>query len=87
MLDNIIYFIIIYSYTIIGILFLLKIILFILYRTKNWSLFEFFYFNQVNIKYTASVERARVKRFQNILTFLIVFILILKLAASKIVDR
>ena len=82
MLDDIIYFILNYSLVVMAVLFLVKAILFIIYKNKNWRLFEFIYFNQVNIKYTSTSERARAKRLQNTLSFIILVFLILKLLTS-----
>ena len=79
MLDYIIYFILKYTYLISGMIFLVKTYLFVRYKNKNWRFYEFFYFNQVNIKYTSTNERAKMKRTQNVLSFTIFILLIIQL--------
>ena len=69
MIDNIIYFVINYSYTIMAVLFLIKAILFIIYKNRHWRLHEFLYFNQVNIKYTSTVERAKAPKIVRVRKF------------------
>lgn len=85
MLDNIIWFILRYTYIIIGVIFLVKAYLFIRHRNKNWRFTEFFYFNQVNIKYTSTAERAKLKRIQNILSVVILTLLIVQLLSIVLV--
>ena len=79
MLDYIIYFILKYTYIISAVIFLLKVFLFLRYKNKNWRFGEFLYFNQINIKYTSTVERAKMKRTQNALSIIIVALLFLQL--------
>lgn len=79
MLDATIYFLLNYTYVIIGLLFLLKTILFIRHKNKNWRLSEFLYFNQLNIRFTPNLERAKLKRLQNFLSYIILFLLVVQL--------
>ena len=79
MLDYIIYFILKYTYIITAAIFLVKAFLFIRYKNKKWRFAEFIYFNQVNIKYTSTAERAKAKRIQNTLSVIIFVFLIIQL--------
>ncbi len=79
MLDYIIYFILKYTYIISAVIFLVKIFFFLRYKNKNWRFSEFLYFNQINIKYTSTVERAKMKRTQNVLSIVILSLLLLQL--------
>ena len=85
MLDTIIWFILRYTYVIIGAIFLVKAYLFVRHRNKYWRFTEFFYFNQVNIKYTSTAERAKLKRIQNTLSVVILALLIVQLLSIALV--
>lgn len=82
MLDTILYFVVKYSFVITAMLFLVKFLLFLRYKNKNWTIIEFFYFNSVNIKFTAKAERARLKRLQNSLSVAILLLLIFQLFSA-----
>lgn len=85
MLDNIIWFILRYPYVIIGVLFVFKVFFFLRHRNKHWRVSEFFFFNQVNIKYTSTAERAKLKRTQNLLSILILALFILQLLSLVLI--
>ena len=79
MIDSIIYFLLKYFYLLAGVLLLVKILLFIKNKNKRWTVLQFLYFNSVNIQFTESAERAKVKRIQNLLSIAILIILFLQI--------
>jgi len=79
MIDSIIYFLLKYFYLLAGVLLLVKILLFIKNKNKRWTVLQFLYFDPVNIQFTESAERAKVKRIQNLLSIAILIILFLQI--------
>ena len=78
MLDSIIYFLLKYTFVFTAVLFVVKFLLFIRHKNKHWTIIDFFYFNEINIKFTQNVERVRLKKIQNSLSITILVLLILQ---------
>lgn len=79
MLDLILYFLLKYTYLLAAALFAVKIILFLKHKNKNWTLLQFIYFNQINIRLTSNSDRARLKKLQNSLSIAIVILLAIQI--------
>ncbi len=79
MLDMIIYFLLKYTYVVTLFLFLIKTILFLKHRNKNWTVLQFIFFNPINIRFTSKNERVKYKRIQNGLSVAILLLIIIEI--------
>lgn len=80
MIDSLIIFLLKYGYLISAALLIIKIFIFIKHKNKTWTFGQFLFFDQLNIKLTSTVERARLKRVQNLLSILILTFLLLQVS-------
>jgi hypothetical protein len=79
MIDLSIYVFLSYTYVFIAILFLVKIVLFLKHRNKNWTITQFIFFTETNIKFTTNSERSKLKKTQNFLSAVILFLLVIQI--------
>lgn len=84
MLDVVIYFLLKYAYVLAILLFVVKTVLFVKNRNRNWRLTQFLYFNPTNIQLTSKPERAKLKRLQNQLSIAIVIFLVLQIGVRML---
>lgn len=80
MIDSLIIFLLKYAYLISAALLIIKIFIFIKHKNKTWTFGQFLFFDHLNIKLTSTVERARLKRVQNLLSILILTFLLLQVS-------
>lgn len=80
MLDVIIYFLMKYAYIIAVALFVIKVLLFVKNRNKNWTLIQFFYFDSTNMQFTQNATRIKLKRVQNQLSISIIVFIVIQVA-------
>lgn len=82
MLDFVIFLLLKYTYILAAVLLLIKTVLFVKNKNKNWTFMQFLYFNATNIQFTSSSERARLKKVQNQLSIAIMIIIVIQIGGK-----
>lgn len=84
MLEFVIFLLLKYTYLLAVAVLLIKTVLFVKNKNKNWTFVHFLYFSAGNIQFTASNPRARLKRVQNRLSIAILILLVIQVGAKMI---
>lgn len=74
-------------FTFISVLLVVKLIMFIYYKTSNWDFVTFIYFSNKHITLTEDSKRETIKRIQNVLSLAIFFTLLLWAVFIFIIPR
>lgn len=82
MLDFVIFLLLKYTYILAAVLLLIKTVLFVKNKNKNWTFMQFLYFNATNIQFTSSSQRARLKKVQNQLSIAIMIIIVIQIGGK-----
>ncbi|MCW3113978.1 MAG: hypothetical protein JWR18_2374 [Segetibacter sp.] len=82
MLDFVIFLLLKYTYILAAVLLLIKTVLFVKNKNKNWTFMQFLYFNATNIQFTSSSQRARLKKVQNQLSIAIMILIVIQIGGK-----
>jgi hypothetical protein len=77
MLDLAVYFLFYYGIIVLLGIALLKAVLFVTFKTRNWKMHHLLFFDQQNLDNTLDGNRERIKRLQNMLSLFALVVLML----------